>query len=313
MKSKEKRKEREREREVVGRAGNGSEEERQRDGRQSYSRVADGTGSNSGEEKLRRVAAVVIQAKQRNSWRQWLEETRGETFHRPPPIPIPCSKACHCIRVPDRLTPRRMAVRTGFCCTPHTRPLSRLLICKPISRAQPRNYIASQPRYVSSGIRLPDYTKRRPIADDARHLRKQFFPSNHFLPRILPFTSTIYPIHLIPDRIESYVRLFLIVVDPTRDTRYSMNRVRRALSARQSQIESKQVSENTLDAPRLPRLVLHMQTPLLSFLFFFLPPVIPKVRTRFEGNSFGRVFEQVRSLGENVANMKRPTIVSTRA
>lgn len=284
MKSKEKRKEREREREVVGRAGNGSEEERQRDGRQSYSRVADGTGSNSGEEKLRRVAAVVIQAKQRNSWRQWLEETRGETFHRPPPIPIPCSKACHCIRVPDRLTPRRMAVRTGFCCTPHTRPLSRLLICKPISRAQPRNYIASQPRYVSSGIRLPDYTKRRPIADDARHLRKQFFPSNHFLPYILPFTSTIYPIHLIPDRIESYVRLFLIVVD----THYSMNRVRRALSARQSQIESKQVSENTLDAPRLPRLVLHMQTPFSLFYFSSSLPSSPK----FERGSKGTVLAE---------------------
>lgn len=88
-----------------------------------------------------------------NGWKR-----RGERPSTDPPIPIPCSKACHCIRVPDRLTPRRMAVRTGFCCTPHTRPLSRLLICKPISRAQPRNYIASQPRYVSSGIRLPAET-----------------------------------------------------------------------------------------------------------------------------------------------------------
>lgn len=82
----------------------------------------------------------------------------------------------------------------------------------------------------------------------------------------------------------------------------SMNRVRRTLSARYARnsrrLKANRYRRTSLDAPCLPRLVLHMQAPTFSPFFYFPfprlsslslshslthssppPPVIPKIRT----------------------------------
>lgn len=89
------------------------------------------------------------------------------------PLSTPCPKACHCTRVPDRLTPRRMAVRTGFC-TPHTprRALSRRLICKPISRATLQKVEIISRVYIN-----PVHLRRRLPSETVMNWLRLFFGS----------------------------------------------------------------------------------------------------------------------------------------
>lgn len=135
-----------------------------------YSRLADGRGLNSG-----RRGALSAGSGDLGETTELVEtmaaRDEGETFHPIPGLPQtrpfcpgahqrhprPRAEPCHCIRVPDRLTPRRMAARTGLC-TPRTpSPFSPPYLQTDFTcnAAEGRNYIASIHQLVCLRRRLP--------------------------------------------------------------------------------------------------------------------------------------------------------------